>query len=447
MSIRLLSTGCLLIVSVFTGFAAGQDHAKPKVILEWRSELIRSLAFTSDGKQLVVSPKDNDVWVFNAETGAKLENDIKGLRGPTNFLLPGPRPGTIYCFEKLVSRLVDTNTGKELSASGISIDYSPSGMFSAKKNVLALAAHAGGVELLSADLQKSEVSFEPKDPPPQNPKDWRACAAAYSPDGKFVAGARPNGRLYLYVTSGFKEASQQAVSAHAGKIEALAFTPGELLSLGIDGKLKRWSTPDAKELAAYSFPSALDRGWLLANGQVAATVSKPVDGELKFFQVPVKEGDELKLVATIPIVTLFDGFPTVHREFSVPQIALSPDGQRLALAGMAGSNDLAITRIAIYDVSSFMPKLAVASATESDPRVTGSGVRQPLTKTTPAPMPKTEREFREWNTADGMFKVEAQFVGKTGDNIRLKRKDNGKVITVPLEKFSEEDQAYVRGLR
>jgi WD40 repeat protein len=214
----------LLFAFLYTGFAAAQDHTKPKTILEWRSELIRSLAFTSDGKQLVVSPKDNDVWVFSAETGEKLPNDIKGLRGPTNFLLTGPRPGTVYCFEKLVSRLVDTNTGKELSMSGISIDYSPSGMLSPKKNVLALAAHAGGVELLSADLQKSEVSFEPKDPPPPNPKDWRACAAAYSPDGKFVAGARPNGRLFLSVTDGFKEASQQTVSAHAGKIEALAFT-------------------------------------------------------------------------------------------------------------------------------------------------------------------------------------------------------------------------------
>jgi hypothetical protein len=62
-------------------------------------------------------------------------------------------------------------------------------------------------------------------------------------------------------------------------------------------------------------------------------------------------------------------------------------------------------------------------------------------------MPKPEREFREWSTADGMFKVEAQFLGKIGDTIRLKRKDNGKVISVPLEKFSEADQTYVKGLR
>jgi hypothetical protein len=166
---------------------------------------------------------------------------------------------------------------------------------------------------------------------------------------------------------------------------------------------------------------------------------------LKFFQVPAEAAGELKLLATIPIVTLFDGFPTVHREFSVPQIALSPAGQRLALAGMSGSNELAITRIAIYDVSSFMPKLTVASASESDPRVIGTGPKPSVTKTTPAP--KLEREFREWSTADGLFKVEAQFLGKTGDNIRLKRKDNGKVISVPLEKFSEVDQVYVKGLR
>jgi hypothetical protein len=145
----------------------------------------------------------------------------------------------VYSFEKLVSRLVDSKTGKDLALDGTSQDFSPSGQLSPRRDVLAMASASGGVELLNADLRCSERSFEPSDPPPAKASDWRSSAAAYSPDGK----------------------------------------------------------------------------------------------------------------------------------------------------------------------------------------------------------------LREWSTADGQFKVEAQFFGKTGDTIRIKRKDNGKVIPIQLEKLSSADQAYVKGLR
>lgn len=443
---RVLFAGLFLAAAV-TGHVSAQEPMKPKVILEWRSEVIRSLAFTSDGKQLVVSPKESDCWVFNAATGEKLPADITGGRGPINFLLAGPRPGTVYCLEKLACRLMDTNTGKQIAINGNSVDHSPSGALSANKNVLALASASGGVELLSADLARSETSFEPGDQQPPNPKDWRACAAAYSSDGKLIAAARPNGRLCLWTADGFKETGKFATSAHSGRIEALAFTPTGLVSIGVDGRLKCWSTPDLKELFVHSFGAQLDRAWLLANGQIAALVRKPVAGEIEFFQVPAREGGQPKLLATIPIVSLFDGFPTVHREFTIPQISISPDGKSLALAAKSGSNELAINRIAIYDVSIFMPKLAVPVPSPNDtlPRVADNPAPA---KTTPTPVPaKVESEFRVWTTADGAFSVEAQFAGKIGDTIRLKRKDNDKVISVPLDKLGDADQAYVKGLR
>lgn len=447
-------TNVALLLALGVTCASAQD-LKPLKVLEWRSEIIRSLAFTSDGKQLVVSPKDRECWVFDAETGAKAEQELKG-HGPTNFLLPGPRPGTIYCFESLVSRLVDLKTGKDITNNGTLVQLSSSGQLTSKRDLLAMAAASGGVVLITADMKRSETSFEPADPPPPNPRDWACCAAAYSPDGKYVAGARPTGRMTLWTAAGFKQTGAQGISAHTGKIDALWFTTSELISLGLDGKVKRWNPADGKELASFSFGATLDRGWLLAEGRIAAIVRKPVAGELEFFQIPSKDGEQLKLLATIPVVTLFDGFPTVNREFTIPQIALSPNGQRLALAAQSGSSGLSITQTGIYDVSSFMPKLAVnpgtASGSETDPRVTGTkgpNTKPPATKTPP---PKTttakpEREFREWSSADGKFKVEAQFVGKAGDTIRLKRKDNGKVITVPFSTFSEVDQAYVKGLQ
>jgi len=449
MKAQFLPSYYLLLVFALTGFASAQDHSKPKIVLEWRSEIVRSLAFTSDGKQLIVSPKDRECWVFDAETGKKSDVDLKG-RDATHFLLAGPRPGTVYCFEQAVSRLVDIATGKDLTNNGSLVELSAGGQLSPRRDRLVMATAAGGVEILTADLKRSEGSFVSTDPAISKPADRAGCVAAWSADGKVIAGARPTGRLTLWTADGAKQTGVQVLSAHGGKIESLYFTTSELISLGLDGKVKRWNPADGKELAAFSFGAQLDRGWILAEGQIAAIVRKPVAGELEFFQIPSQAGGELKLLATIPVVTLFDGFPTVNREFTIPQIALSPNGQRLALSAQSGSVGLTITQTGIYDVSSFMPKLSVnagvASASETDARVTGA--KNSVTKTpSPAPTPKPEREFREWSTSDGLFKVEAQFLGKTGDNIRLKRKDNGKVISVSLEKFSEVDQAYVKGLR
>ena len=436
----------LLVIAAVVCQATAQDHSKPKVILEWSSELIRSLAYTSDGKQLVVSPKDKDCWIFDAQTGAKANLELKG-RGVANYLLTGPRPGTIYCFESMVSRLVDLQTGKDITNNGSLVQLSTSGQLSPRRDVLAMAAVSGGVQLLTADLKKSEASLMPPDPKSAIPADWQ-CTAAYSPDGKFVAGGRPTGQLCLWRVDSFKQTGLHTVSAHSGKVEALNFHKGELVSIGLDGKIKRWSPADGKELVAFSLGAQLDRAWLLANGQIAALVRKPVAGELEFFQVPANAAEQPKLLATIPIVSLFDGFPTVHREFTIPHIAISPDGQRLALVAKSGSNELAINRIAIYDVSTFMPKLNVVASPVNQPvpRVVGTNPTPAKAAPTTLP-PQVEREFRVWKTADGAFSVEAQFVGKIGDTVRLKRKDNDKVISVPLEKLGDADQTYVKGLK
>lgn len=60
-----------------------------------------------------------------------------------------------------------------------------------------------------------------------------------------------------------------------------------------------------------------------------------------------------------------------------------------------------------------------------------------------APPPKSE-EPRLWTSRDGRFKVEAVLVSASEDSIQLKRTDNGKTVSVPIEKISDEDQAYVQ---
>lgn len=443
MNARLLFSILLLNVILPNG-ATGQDQ-KPKKVLEWRSELIRALTFTSDGKYLVVSPKENDCWVFDAATGEKQTTDLKGLRGPTRLLAAGPRPDTVYCIEKIANRLVDIKTGKDIAVDGTAIDNTVMVGLSPKKDLLALGTYAGSVIVVKAEIGTWSSGTMIDEPPPQVAEHWPASAAAWAADNSLAASGRANGRLYLFKLKELRDESETAVAAHSGRIDALAFTPAGLWSLALDGHLKLWSTPDAKPLAAHSFSAQLDRGWLLCDGQIAAICRKPVAGEIEFHRLPQNATDKPELLGTIPIVGLFDGFPTVHREFTVPVVAVSPDWQQIALVAKSGSNDLAINQIAIYDVSKMFPK--APKSTE----IAGNPSRTPSTpaKTKPpvvAPM-LTEREFRVWKTADGAFSVEAQFVGKIGELVRLKRKDNEKVISVPLDKLSNGDQTYVRGLR
>ena len=53
-------------------------------------------------------------------------------------------------------------------------------------------------------------------------------------------------------------------------------------------------------------------------------------------------------------------------------------------------------------------------------------------------------EYRIFKTADGKHEVEAAYVKYTGGTTFLKRKDNKKVVEIPLKILSQEDKEYVR---
>ncbi|MCE9551851.1 MAG: SUMF1/EgtB/PvdO family nonheme iron enzyme [Planctomycetes bacterium] len=50
---------------------------------------------------------------------------------------------------------------------------------------------------------------------------------------------------------------------------------------------------------------------------------------------------------------------------------------------------------------------------------------------------------RHWASADGNYTIEARFVKRDGDDVVLRRKDDGKTIHVPLARLSDKDQKYV----
>lgn len=91
--------------------------------------------------------------------------------------------------------------------------------------------------------------------------------------------------------------------------------------------------------------------------------------------------------------------------------------------------------------------LVMRFSEDEDPSIVSTSSAKPTTTTTSRPAKPTEKtpsEFRKWTSADGKFSVEARFVKLDKDNIVLARKDNGKEITVPLDRLSANDRAYAR---
>ena len=50
---------------------------------------------------------------------------------------------------------------------------------------------------------------------------------------------------------------------------------------------------------------------------------------------------------------------------------------------------------------------------------------------------------RTWSSSNGKFKVTGELIERAGTDVKIKRSDNGKVITVPVEKLSEADQQFL----
>ncbi len=439
----LRSLPLLALIIANNAFAAEGDLLKPRIV-DWMSESIRAIAFNSDGTILAVAPKENDFWLADPAT-AKKTADIKALGGPSNFLFAGPKPDLLYSVEGFLVRLVNLKSGQDVATYGSSFGISGNGVLSGDGKTLAVCSVPGGLELLLADLGRS-LSILPASDAPPNGEDWKTISVAFAADGKQAAGGRPHGKVYLWNIEGVKAKDTITIEAHAGAAEGLAFTPAGLVSLGRDGKVKTWNLADGKEISTHDFESPLERGWLLADGQVAAILRKPGAGEIQLHRLPTKTSEPAKLIGTINIADVFDGFPIRTREFVVPHLVLAPGGKYLAVAIQAGQEELTNARVGIYDVADIMPKMMVPQG-PSNSTVADNSDSLPKTTPAPQPVPRAEQEARTWQTADGMFSVEAQLVSFANGLVKLKRADNGKVITIKITQLSADDQAFLKSKR
>jgi hypothetical protein len=59
------------------------------------------------------------------------------------------------------------------------------------------------------------------------------------------------------------------------------------------------------------------------------------------------------------------------------------------------------------------------------------------------PVTESDPDQRTWTSADGKFSVEAEFLSYGNDKVKLKKAD-GKVIDLPKDKLSDDDQEWLR---
>lgn len=62
------------------------------------------------------------------------------------------------------------------------------------------------------------------------------------------------------------------------------------------------------------------------------------------------------------------------------------------------------------------------------------------------PLATAADDYRTWTDTTGKFKVEAAFIKLVDDKVELKRKDNGKTLSLAVEKLSKADADFARKL-
>ena len=143
-------------------------------------------------------------------------------------------------------------------------------------------------------------------------------ALAVSPDGATLASAAWDGTARLWPLGG---GTRRVLEGHAQNVNGVAFTPDgkSLVTVGYDLTVRIWplsgEPPDVLTL-----PAPLNAVAVAPDGEI---VTGGADGKLRFLSADAKQAGEVQAGST-PIIAL----------------AISPDGARIAAAGIGGTVNL-----------------------------------------------------------------------------------------------------------
>jgi WD40 repeat protein len=337
----------LITLTLFLSGPRGLSQERPELVVQsGHSQVVRSVAFSSDGKILASGGDDYVVKMWDLATGAELRT-LRGHTFKVDWLAFIEKGKIIVSADYATVRFWIAATGQEMHVikdpDGImQISISPDGQTLAtvnwtSKTIKIRKASTG--EVISTLITNTSA----------------VTALAFSPDGKTLASGSDKAIQLWNITTA---ASARTLRGHIGKVTSLSFSPnGKTLASGSDdlaikmwdvttGNVLRTMTGHGKTLNSISFSpdgrilgsSGVDefiKLWDTSNGGELGTVSRKGFGRSNVAFSP--DGTSLASGSSYSVklwgvpsgveLRTFEG-----RSAVISSVSFSPDGKTLAVS-------------------------------------------------------------------------------------------------------------------